>query len=81
MEEDGPDGTVRLSLWAAPGSADPGRLRAALAAAGVAARVEAVPEDPSWQGAMRLFHRPVEIAGRLLVRPPWEPARPPLLDV
>ncbi|MGE0029198.1 MAG: 50S ribosomal protein L11 methyltransferase [Thermoleophilia bacterium] len=81
MEEDGPDGTVRLSLWTAPGSADLDRLRAALAAAGIAAAVEAGPEDPAWQDAMRRFHRPVAIAGRLLVRPPWEPARPPLLDV
>src|SRR5262245_44534352 len=53
MEEDGPDGTVRLSLWTAPGSADPDRLRAALGAAGIAATVEAAPEDPSWQDAMR----------------------------
>jgi ribosomal protein L11 methyltransferase len=81
MEEDGPDGTVRLTLWTAPGSADPGRLRAALTAAGIDATVETAPEDPSWQDATRRFHRPVEIAGRLLVRPPWEPPRPPLLDV
>jgi len=81
MVEDGPDGTVRLSLWTPPGSAGPDRLRAALAAAGLAATVAAAPEDPSWQDAMRRFHRPVEIAGRLLVRPPWEPPRAPLLDV
>jgi ribosomal protein L11 methyltransferase len=30
---------------------------------------------------MRAFHRPIEVAGRLLVRPPWEPPRPGLLDV
>jgi ribosomal protein L11 methyltransferase len=81
MEEEGPDGTVRLVLWAAPGSADAARLRAALAAAGVRATVEEAPEDPAWQDATRAFHRPVEIAGRLLVRPPWEAPRPPLLDV
>ena len=57
------------------------RLRRALAAAGVPATVDAAPEDPGWQDATRRFHRPVEIAGRLLVRPPWEPQRPPLLDV
>lgn len=81
MEEDGPDGTVRLSFWTTPGSAGPARLRAALAAAGIPATVGAAPEDPSWQDAPRRFHRPVEIAGRLLVRPPWEAPRPPLLDV
>ena len=81
MEEEAPDGSVRLVLWAAPGSADPRRLRDALAAAGIDATVETATEDPSWQDATRRFHRPVEIAGRLLVRPPWEPPRPPLLDV
>jgi ribosomal protein L11 methyltransferase len=81
MEEDGPDGTVRLSLWTTPGSAGPRRLRAALAVAGIPATVEAAPEDRSWQDAMRRFHRPVEIAGTLLVRPPWEAPRPGLLDV
>ncbi len=30
---------------------------------------------------MLAFHRPVEVAGRLLVRPPWEPPRAGLLDV
>ena len=30
---------------------------------------------------MRAVHRPVEVAGRLLVRPPWTEARPGLLDV
>jgi ribosomal protein L11 methyltransferase len=81
MEEEGPAGTVRLVLWTAPGSADPERLRHALAAAGIVATVEESAEDPSWQDATRRFHRPVEIAGRLVVRPPWEPPRPPLLDV
>src|SRR5690606_664719 len=30
---------------------------------------------------MRAFHTPVEVAGRLRVRPPWEPPREGLLDV
>jgi len=33
-------------VWAAPGSAGPDRLRTALAAAGIDARVETAPEDP-----------------------------------
>ncbi len=81
MEEAAPDGAVRLILWTPPGSADPDRLRAALAAAGIPGTVETAPEDPAWQDAMRRFHRPVEIAGTLLVRPPWDAPRPPLLDV
>jgi ribosomal protein L11 methyltransferase len=43
--------------------------------------VELRPQDDAWREAARAFHRPVEIAGRLRVRPPWAPARPPLLDV
>ena len=44
--------------------------------------VSAAPEDPSWRDAMRAFHRPVEIAGRLLRAPArGTPPRPPLADV
>ncbi|MGD9570886.1 MAG: 50S ribosomal protein L11 methyltransferase [Thermoleophilia bacterium] len=80
-EGEGPDGAAVLTFWVAPGSAGAARLRAALASAGVAATVGEAPEDPSWQDATRAFHRPVEIAGRLLVRPPWEDPRPGLADV
>ena len=76
-----PGGQALLDFWVAEAAADPDGLRALLAAAGIPARVEALPEDDRWRDALRDFHRPVEIAGRLLVRPPWTPARPPLLDV
>lgn len=76
-----PGGEAVLDFWVAEGEADPDGLAALLAAAGVAARVEARPEDDGWRNALREFHRPVEIAGRLRVRPPWAPSRPPLLDV
>lgn len=77
----GPDGEAVLDLWVPAGAAEPGRLRDHLASLGIAADVAAVPEDPSWRDAMARFHRPVAVAGRLLVRPPWAPPRPPLLDV
>ena len=64
-----------------PHSARPAELEAALRGRGIDARVEAHPEGDEWRTAMLAFHRPVEVAGRLLVRPPWEPPRPPLLDV
>ncbi len=80
-EAPGPGGTARLDFWVAEGSADPLALQALLGAAGVAAQVEALPQDDGWREALRAFHRPVEVAGRVLVRPPWAPARPPLLDV
>ena len=74
-------GEAVLDFWVAARSADPDGLRALLGGAGIAARVEALPQDDAWRGALTAFHQPVEIAGRLLVRPPWAPARPPLLDV
>jgi ribosomal protein L11 methyltransferase len=80
-EDVAPGGAVRLDFWVAEESADPRGLEALLAQSGVAARVEALPQDDGWRGALRAFHRPVEVAGRLLVRPPWAPARPPLADV
>ena len=72
----GGPGEVLLDFWVPARSADPEGLRALLAGSGLTARVEAAPEDDSWRDAMHAFHRPVEIAGRLLVRPPWEPPRP-----
>ena len=81
MEATGPDGAAILDFWVpAPGPA-PEALAATLGARGVAARVEARLEGEEWRHATLAFHRPVEVAGRLLVRPPWEPPRPPLLDI
>lgn len=77
----GPDGEAVLDFWVPAATADPGGLSALLTARGIAARIATAPEDEGWRDAMREFHRPVAIAGRLLVRPPWEPPRPPLLDV
>jgi ribosomal protein L11 methyltransferase len=77
----GPGGTAVLDFWVAERAADPGALEARLGGEGIPARVVARGEDPRWRDAMRAFHRPVEVAGRLRVRPPWEAPRPPLLDV
>lgn len=57
------------------------RLRSLLAGLGVAGEVEDAPEDGRWRTAMHEAHRPVVVADRLLVRPPWTPADPALLDV
>lgn len=81
MEATGPAGEAVLDFWVPAPGPDPEELAARLAARGVPARVGARPQDDAWRHAMLAFHRPVEVAGRLLVRPPWEPARPPLLDV
>jgi ribosomal protein L11 methyltransferase len=80
-EEAAPDGRARLDFWVPSGAADPRPVLAALGRLGIAAEAAVAAEDPGWADAMARFHRPVEIAGRLLVRPPWEPPRPGLLDV
>ena len=72
-----PGGRVALDFWVAPPADEPA-ARLARAAGG---EVRAEAEDPSWGDAMRAFHRPVEVAGRLRVRPPWDVPRPPLADV
>lgn len=77
----GAGGAAVLDFWVPAADADPGALERLLRGAGIDAAVAASDEDDSWRDAMRAFHRPVEIAGRLLVRPPWEAPRPPLLDV
>lgn len=80
-ERSGPGGEALLDFWVPAPSADAPGLERLLRARGVAARVEARPEDERWRAATRAFHRPVEVAGRLRVRPPWEPPRPGMLDV
>lgn len=80
-ERTGPGGEALLDFWVAAHAARPAELESALRARGIDARVEAHPEGDEWRTAMLVFHRPVEVGGRLLVRPPWEPPRPPLLDV
>lgn len=75
-------GLVALDFWVAPPAGGPAaRLERAVRGAGVAGGVRAEIEDSAWGDAMRAFHRPVEIAGRLRVRPPWDAPRPPLGDV
>lgn len=66
------DRRVRLEFWVPPAGAD--RAAASLRAlAGPidGAELARADEDPAWQTAMRAFHQPVEVAGRIRVRPPW----------
>jgi ribosomal protein L11 methyltransferase len=34
-----------------------------------------------WADRWRAFHKPIEVGGKLYVRPPWEPARDDLMDL
>ena len=73
---------VAIDFWLSEKDASrAGAAAAALADAGIGVEIAQRREGEEWRDAMRAFHRPVEIAGRLLVRPPWEPPRPGLLDV
>lgn len=76
-------GEVLLEFWLPAGRATAavGAVRGLLAARGVEGAVDEAPEDEGWRTAMHETHRPVAVADRLLVRPPWAPADPALLDV
>ena len=67
----GPD-TIEYGVYGAEGELP--EMHALQAAAG-AALVEVVTEQVAddWADRWRAFHSPVEIGGRLLVRPPWSP--------
>jgi ribosomal protein L11 methyltransferase len=70
---------VTLTFWVPAHRT--GRAAALLAdvAPGMPVRVDA--EDGAWRDAMRAFHRPIDVGGRLRVRPPWEEPVPGRLDV
>jgi ribosomal protein L11 methyltransferase len=54
-------------------------LRAAAGGALVEVTTTEVADD--WADRWRAFHRPLTVAGRVHVRPPWAPAEPGLVDV
>ncbi len=62
---------IEYAVYGAPGElpALPD-LRAAAGAALVEVSTSEIPDD--WHERWRAFHRPVEVGGRLTVRPPWE---------
>ncbi|MHB1567777.1 MAG: 50S ribosomal protein L11 methyltransferase [Solirubrobacteraceae bacterium] len=74
------DDVVEYAVYGAPGElpAVPA-LRAAAGGAYVDVRSEEIADD--WADRWRSFHRPLTIAGRLTVRPPWEPPAGTALDV
>ena len=79
VEENEEGDVVEYAVYGAPGELpDLPDLRAAAGGALIEVTTSQVPDD--WDERWKAFHRPVEIGG-LLVRPPWTPARPDLLDV
>ena len=74
--------TIEYVLYGAPGELPTlPALRASVGGALVEVSTSEIADD--WSSRWRSFHRPVEIAGTLYVRPPWhEPAtRAGLIDV
>ncbi len=71
---------VEFAIYGAPGElpALPD-LRAAAAGAFVDVSTSEIADD--WSERWRSFHQPLVIAGRLTVRPPWEPPPDTPLDV
>jgi ribosomal protein L11 methyltransferase len=81
VEESDLDGDlVEYAVYGAPGELP--QLPDVQAAVG-GALVEVVTTEVAddWADRWRAFHRPIEIAGRLFVRPPWETPRDGLLDI
>ena len=75
-------GGACVELWLPADDADAAtRLVRELAARGVPAAVESAAQDDAWRDGLRRHHHPVEVGGRLRVRPPWVDPRPGWLDV
>jgi ribosomal protein L11 methyltransferase len=78
-EERGP-GFVEFAIYGPPGEVpELGELQAAAGGSLVDVTTTSVPDD--WADRWADFHRPVEVGGRIGVRPSWWDARDGLLDV
>lgn len=70
-------GEVRFDMWVPSANRDAaGTVRRALGHAGVDCAVDATPQAPDWQDGLRRHHHPIDVDGRLRVRPPWVAAEP-----
>ncbi len=79
-ETDLPDGLIEYAVYGAPGEL-PDLPDVQAAAGGALVEVVTTEVADDWADRWRQFHRPIEIAGRLYVRPPWEPARNDIMDL
>jgi ribosomal protein L11 methyltransferase len=72
VEESEEGDSVEYAVYGAPGELpDLPDLRAAAGEALVEVRTEEVADD--WDERWKQFHRPIDVGGRLHVRPPWSP--------
>src|SRR5262245_31466538 len=78
-EERGPD-FVEFAIYGPPGEVpDLGELQAAAGGGLVEVTTTTVPDD--WADRWQDFHRPIEVRGRIGVRPSWWDAKEGLIDV
>lgn len=78
-EERGP-GWVEFAIYGPPGEVpELGELQAAAGGGLVDVTTTSVPDD--WADRWTDFHRPIEVSGRIGVRPSWWDAREGLIDV
>ena len=78
-EEEGP-GWIEFAIYGPPGEVpELGELQAAAGGSVVEVSSKTVPDD--WADRWTDFHRPIEVGGRLGVRPSWWEAKDGLLDI
>jgi ribosomal protein L11 methyltransferase len=80
LEEERGPGWVEYAIYGPPGEVpDVGELKAAAAGSLMDVTTTAVPDD--WADRWVDFHRPIEVAGRIGVRPSWWDPKDGLIDV
>jgi ribosomal protein L11 methyltransferase len=80
LEEERGPGWVEFAIYGPPGEVpDLGELRAAVGGSLVDVGTTAVPDD--WADRWADFHRPIEVGGRIGVRPSWWDPPDGLIDV
>jgi ribosomal protein L11 methyltransferase len=80
LEEERGPGWVEFAIYGPPGEVpDLGELQAAAGGSLVDVSTTSVPDD--WADRWADFHRPIEVAGRIGVRPSWWDPREGLIDV
>jgi ribosomal protein L11 methyltransferase len=80
LEEERGPGWVEYAIYGPPGEVpDVGELQAAAGGSLMDVTTTSVPDD--WADRWQDFHRPIEVGGRVAVRPSWWDAKPGLIDV
>jgi ribosomal protein L11 methyltransferase len=80
LEEERGPGWVEFAIYGPPGEVpELGELQAAAGGSLVDVTTTSVPDD--WADRWADFHRPIEVAGRIAVRPSWWDPKDGLIDV